>query len=65
MHVCVIVLQVVSTEITTTNHVSQFKSTVEFYKPMTTCLETKDKQPVRNSHWISMLVRQSVSETAS
>lgn len=65
MHVCVIVLQVVSTEITTTNHVSQFKSTVEFYEPMTTCLETKNKQPIRNGHWISKSESQADSETAS
>lgn len=41
VHVSLIVLQVVSTEITATDHVAEPESSVEFHKAMTACLESR------------------------
>lgn len=49
VQVCVVVLQVVSTEITAANHVSEFKCSIEFNEPMTTRLEMEEKPSVRDS----------------
>lgn len=43
VQVSIILLQVVSTEKTTTDHVTQFESSIEFNKAMTTCLESRNK----------------------
>ena len=37
--ICVVILQVISREITAANHMSEFERSVEFNKTMTTCLE--------------------------
>lgn len=57
VQVSIILLQVVSTEKTTTDHVTQFESSIEFNKAMTTCLESRNKDNQSEKVPTSLTVR--------